>query len=140
MIARDTVEANGELVVYPNEGAPWDPLENTAVWNGFQLPPAWFIEKSLGEIINNNIGYIRTQYPQETYLQRLRRAPTGPQSMTINVSRDANGDYEFWVTIGQGARMQYDVDVDPSTHDSMVYLQSHWGSGVIFEDMNITKK
>jgi hypothetical protein len=68
VVERDTVEINGEWLVWPNQDpdADWDPGKNTLQWNGFQLEAGWYIEKSLGEIINGQTGSIRTEYPQET--------------------------------------------------------------------------
>ena len=68
VVERDTVEVNAEWAVWPNQdpSAEWDPGENTLQWNGFRLAPGWYIQKSLGQIINGSIGYIRTEYPEET--------------------------------------------------------------------------
>jgi hypothetical protein len=67
ILARDEIEVNVEPIVWPNQdpSAPWDPDEFTVEWNGFQLPDGWFIQSSLGDIINGTTGYIRTQYPQK---------------------------------------------------------------------------
>jgi hypothetical protein len=67
IVASDTIKINVEKIVWPSNetGSGWqgDP---TTEWNGFELADTWFIEKSLCEIINGNVGSIHTPYPKET--------------------------------------------------------------------------
>ncbi len=89
--ARDTVEINVEKIVWPNQDptAGWNPNENTATWNGFSLPPGWYISSSLYEIIHGVSSHIRTEYPENTSRSldpsRARWEGTGESYATLDL-------------------------------------------------------
>ncbi len=65
---RDTVMLGIETVVWPNQdpSSNWDSQKNTLTWNGFVLGPAWQISVPLVDVINGNVGDIRTEAPIST--------------------------------------------------------------------------
>lgn len=75
----------------------------------------------------------------ETNMQRLDRAPRGAQAMTIDVFRESDGEYTFKVTIDGHTRTYTDVIRPGTTSPGVLYLQSHWGSGVKFTSATVKK-
>lgn len=81
--------------------------------------------------------------PNDTYLKRLQDAPKGAQTMIIDVFRGGTPGGPFTITVT--------VDGDPTTYTNvqrgsndeasyhLIYLQSHWGSGVKFTNFKVTK-
>jgi hypothetical protein len=72
-VERDTVEINVETIVWPSNetGNQWQKYQTDDPehpWNGFAVPEGWLVEKSLGAIINGQLGAIRTHFPRQTQL------------------------------------------------------------------------
>jgi hypothetical protein len=98
-------------------------------------------EEHVNQLISG-IPYGVTRKPAgiTTYTEWLKGAPMGGQTMTIDVSKDANGEYDFSVTInGHSSDVEYHVVGSGTSDAGMLYLQSHWGSGVRFTSAKVKK-
>jgi len=143
IVARDAVEINNEWVVWPNQDASavWNPAENTIHWNGFFLDVGWYIEKSLGQIINGDTGYIRTEYPEETASGRWEGTPDqnsnaqldlaelcGTQTWEENETVRIELTYEFEqspnITVGQFVDTTYSKYKEGFFHNSGVKIEN----------------
>jgi hypothetical protein len=96
------------------------------------------IEKSLNALISG-IPYKWDGLDEGTKAD-LESAPMGGQTMVIEVTKDANGEYDFTVTIdGHTNSTPYHVAGEGTADPGMLYLQSHWGSGVTFTSAKVKK-
>jgi len=74
----------------------------------------------------------------DTYMDWLESAPMGGKTMIIDVTKDQNDDYNFTVTVvDHSSNVQYHVDGSGTSDPGMLYLQSHWGSGVKFASAKV---
>jgi len=89
----DVVKYSVETIVWPSNESGDDWQDNpTSEWDGFVLGDGWWIENSLFEIINGNVGSIRTRFPEQQdsgYWQG-----TGQYEDTyIPIPKDGDGDF-----------------------------------------------
>ncbi|NMC35039.1 MAG: hypothetical protein GYA36_21670 [Veillonellaceae bacterium] len=77
--------------------------------------------------------------PFDTFLGWLNGAPQGSQVVTIDVFREADEEFTFTVTIDGHTRIYRNIPGTGTTDPGMLYIQSHWGSGVKFTSAKAKK-
>ncbi|MBN2021489.1 MAG: hypothetical protein JW809_01730 [Pirellulales bacterium] len=98
-------------------------------------PNDWVAEK-----VSALISGIPYEWPGCTNkLADLRAAPKGGQAMTILVFREPDDEYTFTVTIDGQQKTYTNIKRGAAIDPGMLYLQSHWGSGVKFTTLKVRK-
>jgi len=102
-----------------------------------------------GDWLAENVNALITGIPYELEpapqnpMAALNNAPTGAHTMTIDVYRQSgNKKYNFTVKIDNGAPTTYSDIIrgkDSETKPNLLYLQSHWGSGIKITSAKVKK-
>lgn len=100
VVERDTVEVNMEKIVWPSNetGSDWTG-KPTLDWDGFTLKETWWIEKSLGQIINGTKGKIHTPFPRETQPGVWEGVQREDATMIIPGIDPESGDYHIRIVV-----------------------------------------